>query len=44
MLKFDDSHSNQPEAVTHGKAMKDANYSNIFWGEAPTQGNYEAEE
>lgn len=45
ILKFDDfSFEATQSGYTMSKAMRDANYSNIVWGEAPTQGYYEAEE
>jgi len=45
ILKFDDfSFEATQSGYTMAKAMNDANYSNIVWGEAPTQGYYEAEE
>ena len=45
ILKFDDfSFEATKSGYTMAKAMRDANYSNIVWGEAPTQGYYEAEE
>ncbi len=45
ILKFDDfSFEATQSGYTMAKAMRDANYSNIVWGEAPTQGYYEAEE
>lgn len=45
MLKYDDfSFEATRSGYTMGDAMRDANYSNIVWGEAPTLGYYEAEE
>lgn len=45
ILKFDDfSFEATQSGYTMAKAMRDANYSNIVWGEAPTRGYYEAEE
>jgi len=45
ILKFDDfSFEATQSGYTMAKAMSDANYSNIVWGEAPTQGYYEAAE
>lgn len=45
ILKFDDfSFEATQSGYTMAKAMNDANYSNIVWGEAPTQGYYEADE
>ncbi len=45
ILKFDDfSFEATKSGYTMAKAMRDANYSNIVWGELPTQGYYEAEE
>lgn len=45
ILKFDDFSFEATESgYTMSKSMRDAGYSNIVWGEAPTQGYYEAEE
>ncbi len=45
ILRFDDfSFEATQSGYTMAKAMRDANYSNIVWGEAPAQGYYEAEE
>jgi signal peptidase I len=45
ILKFDDfSYEATRSGYTMEKAMRDSNYSNIVWGEAPTLGYYEAEE
>jgi len=45
ILKFDDfSFEATQSGYTMVSAMRDANYSNIVWGEAPTQGYYDAEE
>lgn len=45
MLKYDDfSFEATRSGYTMSDAMRDANYSNIVWGEAPTLGYYEAEE
>jgi signal peptidase I len=45
ILKFNDfSFEATQSGYTQAKAMRDANYSNIVWGEAPTIGYYEAEE
>lgn len=45
ILKYNDfSYEATKSGFTMVKAMRDANYSNIVWGEAPTQGYYESEE
>jgi len=45
IIKFDDfSFEATKSGYTMARAMSDANYYNIVWGEAPTQGYYEAEE
>jgi signal peptidase I len=45
ILKFNDfSFEATQSGYTMAKAMRDANYSNIVYGEASTQGYYEAEE
>jgi len=45
ILKFNDfSFEATQSGYTMAKAMRDANYSNVVYGEAPTQGYYEAEE
>lgn len=45
ILKYDDfSFEATRSGYTMSDAMRDANYSNIVWGEAPTLGYYEAEE
>lgn len=45
ILKFDDfSFEATRSGVTMARAMSQAGYSNIVWGEAPTLGYYEAEE
>jgi signal peptidase I len=45
ILKYDDfSFEATRSGYTMEDAMADAGYSNIRWGEAPTQGYYEAEE
>jgi len=45
ILKFNDfSFEATQSGYTMGKAMRDANYSNIVSGETPIQGYYEAEE
>ncbi|MBP8961232.1 signal peptidase I [Patescibacteria group bacterium] len=45
ILKFDDfSFEATQSGYTMEQAMREANYSNIVWGEAPIQGYYEAEE
>lgn len=45
ILKFDDySFEATKSGYTMDRAMRDAGYSNITYGEAPTQGYYEADE
>lgn len=45
ILEFDDfSFEATQSGYTMSQAMRDANYYNTVWGEAPTQGYYEAEE
>jgi signal peptidase I len=45
IIKFNDfSFEATRSGYTMEKAMSDANYYNIVWGEAPTQGYFEAEE
>ena len=45
ILKYDDmSFEATRSGYTMAKAMRDANYSNIMYGEAPTHGYFEAEE
>lgn len=45
ILQYDDfSFEATRSGYTMARAMRDANYSNIVYGEAPTQGYYEAEE
>jgi len=45
ILRFNDfSFEATKSGYTMAKAIRDANYSNIVYGEAPTQGYYEAEE
>lgn len=45
ILKFDDFSFEATESgYTMSKSMRDAGYSNTVWGEAPTQGYYEAGE
>ncbi|MBU0998624.1 signal peptidase I [Patescibacteria group bacterium] len=45
ILKYDDfSFEATRSGYPMSKAMRDANYSNIVWGEAPTLGYYEADE
>lgn len=45
IIKFDDfSFEATQSGYTMSKAMRDANYSNIVWGEAPTQGYYDETE
>lgn len=45
ILEFDDfSFEATRSGYTVKQAMRDANYSNIVWGEVPSQGYYEAEE
>ena len=45
IMEFDDfSFEATQSGYTMVDAMGDANYSNTYWGEAPTQGYYEAEE
>jgi signal peptidase I len=45
ILEYDDfSFEATASGYTMSKAMRDANYSNIVYGEAPTQGYYDAKE
>lgn len=45
ILEFDDfSFEATRSGYTMARAMSDAGYSNVLWGEAPAQGYYEAEE
>lgn len=45
ILEFDDFSFEATESgYTMAKAMRDANYYNTVWGEAPSQGYYEAKE